>query len=171
MHPHPSATTGQRGISLIELLIVCAVLAIVLASAAPSFRQLTAQQSLISASNSLVTGLQLARNTAVSSGRPAVLCPAFESPVCADNSAWSHGWLVHGGRNGSPIRAQAQGQLPGSVTVSLGQGRRQVRFLPDGRSPGTNITLNLCSDGIAARQIIVSNSGRVRTTPVTTTPC
>lgn len=160
-----------RGFSLIELLITLAIAAILLAIAAPSMREFAARQALVSASNSLVTGLQLARSTAIKSGQPALLCPSRQAGHCDDATAWSHGWLVHGERPPYSTTDGMQGYLPANIQVSLSQGRRHVRFLPDGRSPGTNLTLHLCSRGMASRQIVVSNSGRVRSTLINNTPC
>ena len=158
------------GFSLIELLITLSVAAIVLGISAPALQGFTARQALISASNSLVTGLQLARYQAITSGSAVRLCPAHESGGCADRTAWSHGWLVQP-ETSATLPVQHRGQLPAGMTVSLSQGRQHVRFLPDGRSPGTNLTLQVCSRSLAARQIIISNSGRVRSGPISTMPC
>lgn len=160
-----------RGFSLIELLITLAIAAILLAIAAPSMREFAARQALVSASNSLVTGLQLARSTAVKNGQPALLCPSLHAGSCGAAEDWSHGWLVRTERPPHSTAEAMQGYLPANIQVSLSQGRRHVRFLPDGRSPGTNLTLHLCSRGVASRQIVVSNSGRVRSTLINNTPC
>lgn len=170
MAPHCPANRPATGFSLIELLTTLAISAILLAASIPAMGSFAAHQALISASNSLVTGLQLARNQAISSGKPVRLCPAYDESGCADRTAWSHGWRVQS-ESTSLTGGLHHGQLPAHIQVSLSQGRQHVRFLPDGRSPGTNLTLHLCSRQRASRQIIINNSGRVRSGPVSTAPC
>ena len=58
----------RRGFTLVELLIVVAVVAIILVVAAPSFRDMILMQRLRSITAQLVTDLQFARNEAVSRG-------------------------------------------------------------------------------------------------------
>ena len=43
------------------------------------------------------------------------------------------------------------------------RGREQLRYLPDGRSPGSNLTISICNDRseVLAR-VIVNNMGRPR---------
>ncbi|WP_329607079.1 GspH/FimT family pseudopilin, partial [Xanthomonas perforans] len=41
--------------------------------------------------------------------------------------------------------------------------RSIVRFLPNGRSSGTNITISLCSNARRLADVVVNNSGRART--------
>ena len=58
----------RRGFTLVELLIVVAVVAIILVVAAPSFRDMILMQRLRSITAQLVTDLQFARNEAASRG-------------------------------------------------------------------------------------------------------
>ena len=41
-------------------------------------------------------------------------------------------------------------------------GRPQLRYLPDGRSSGSNLRVRLCRDDTLLGQVIVNNVGRVR---------
>jgi len=58
----------HRGLTLIELLVAVAVLAVVVAVAAPSFKSLIEVQRLRSINSQLITDLQFARNEAVTRG-------------------------------------------------------------------------------------------------------
>jgi type IV fimbrial biogenesis protein FimT len=60
----------SRGLTLPELLVALAVLAIVIAVAVPSFRSLIEVQRLRSINSQLVTDLQFARNEAATRGVP-----------------------------------------------------------------------------------------------------
>jgi type IV fimbrial biogenesis protein FimT len=55
----------QRGFTLVELMVVVALTAILLAVAVPSFSQLVAKMRIEGATNNLSTDLQLARTEAV----------------------------------------------------------------------------------------------------------
>ena len=169
MRAHPLPCRQQQGLSLVELLVTLAVLAILVAGSAPAWSQFMARQTLVSTTNSLVTGLQLARYRAITSGQPTRLCAARDAWNCGSSSDWSSGWRVHSD-SATPL-ASDHALLPAGTQVSLSQGRQTVRFLPDGRSPGTNLTLHLCSRNRATRQIIVNNAGRTRITPILDTPC
>ncbi|WP_345784128.1 GspH/FimT family protein [Stenotrophomonas sp. Sm10] len=58
------------------------------------------------------------------------------------------------------------------IRGTTSSGRPQLYFQPDGRSPGANLTLRICADGREHSRIIVSNSGRVRSTRTRTDrPC
>lgn len=69
-------TVRRRGFTLVELLVVVAVLAVILTLAAPSFRSMIEMQRLRSITSQLVTDLQFARNEAVQ--RNTLLRVSFE---------------------------------------------------------------------------------------------
>lgn len=64
----PSPRLRDRGVTLIELLVAVAVIAIIVTVAAPSFRDMIQMQRLRGITAQLVTDLQFARNDAVSRG-------------------------------------------------------------------------------------------------------
>ncbi|MDO9074150.1 MAG: GspH/FimT family pseudopilin [Rubrivivax sp.] len=68
MRQWQSRTWRARGLTLVELMIVVAVVAVLVVLAAPSFRDLILVQRLKSIHAQLVTDLQYARSEAVSSG-------------------------------------------------------------------------------------------------------
>jgi type IV fimbrial biogenesis protein FimT len=157
--------------TLIELIVVVAILVIVLGAAAPSFKSLMASSQLTSAKNLLVLGLQRARSEAVASGREQVLCPSRNGLRCEESSEWSSGWLLfsdnnHNGRF-DPTEPLLLSQTldPNLVSVHSTSGRRRIVYRSLGESPGTNVTFVICARRSPDKggQVIVSNSGRVRT--------
>lgn len=90
----------QSGLTLIELMVAVAVLAILLSIGIPSFQSLVAQNRATSAANELQSTLQFARSTAIAQARPVTVCAAdfgFSPPRCATGTTavnWSGGWIV-----------------------------------------------------------------------------
>lgn len=66
---HRPRPVFQRGLTLVELLIVVALIAVILGLAGPSFTDFIAMQRLRGANGQLVTDLQFARSEAVSRNR------------------------------------------------------------------------------------------------------
>ncbi|WP_172637412.1 GspH/FimT family protein, partial [Xanthomonas citri] len=72
------------------------------------------------------------------------------------------------GRDGQPPSAASVVRVEhdfatGGIDIVSTAGRSIVRFLPNGRSSGTNITISLCSNARRLADVVVNNSGRART--------
>jgi len=62
----------------------------------------------------------------------------------------------------SVIRVE-QASATGGIDITSTPGRSIVRFLPNGRNSGTNITISLCSKAQRLADVVINNSGRART--------
>ncbi|MEN4955229.1 GspH/FimT family pseudopilin [Stenotrophomonas indicatrix] len=170
--PAPAPAPGpytHRGMHLLELLVAVAVLAILLAAGWPTFQALLVQQRSEATRFNLHSGLATARTQAIMRRALVGLCASTDGRRCSDD--WSQGWIVYstGGRRQPPSSADAvllhQSGLPNvSIRATSNSGRAQLYFQPDGRSPGANLTLRICADGRERSHVIVSNSGRIRST-------
>lgn len=96
---HRVTDPAPRGFTVIELVITVAVLAILVAIATPSFRELSLNNRATSATNNLLADLALARNEAVKSARVAY--------VTATGGNWNNGWAVWVDANGNGSRDTA----------------------------------------------------------------
>lgn len=120
---YPDAVRGQRGFTLIEMMVVISLLAILLAVGVPSFRAMIQQNRVTAVTNDLVAALQFARSEAIRTGANVTVCSSSDQSTCS--GTWTNGWVV---RNAAgPLRvwpAAREGvaiAVPGAVTyTSLG---------------------------------------------------
>jgi type IV fimbrial biogenesis protein FimT len=90
-----SFQSRQFGVTLIELLMVIALAAILMAIGVPSYRYVTKSNRSSGEINSLLTDLQFARYEAVKEGLNVTVCPAGAGVIaCAGGTSWSGGWIV-----------------------------------------------------------------------------
>jgi type IV fimbrial biogenesis protein FimT len=179
---HATTPHRIRGITLIETMLALALVAILLAAAAPAFGTLIARTESDVSRGTLVTALETARILAVSRSRHVVVCPSVDQQYCGRTSEWQHGWIVfsdtnHDGARDTeePILSVTQAHSSG-VAILSGAGRKRIDFRPDGSSPGSNVTFTICdARGAAeAQAIVINNTGRLRTgkpTPAAATAC
>ncbi|WP_157976627.1 GspH/FimT family pseudopilin [Parahaliea mediterranea] len=158
-----------------ELLIVVAVLATLLALAAPSMYSLLQTARMRSEAAKLLDAVQLARSEAASRQQPVSLCPAGEDagPVLTCAGSYTGGWLVIDGLPPADGRVQADSLLRRYPPVATGyriatsQGRDAVApfsYYPDGATR-RNLTLSVCSlaePEAPGWSLVVNRAGRAR---------
>lgn len=83
---------GQRGFSLIELMVTVALLAILLAMGLPSFQGSLRSNRVATATNELIASINLARMEALRSPHGAGVCASSDGTDCDGN--WDDGWIV-----------------------------------------------------------------------------
>jgi len=81
---------AQRGVTLIEVMMVLAIAAIILAAAVPNFREFVARNRLDSAAQDLLASLQLARSEATRRGAQVTL----RLDGTAGSKNWGSGWTM-----------------------------------------------------------------------------
>lgn len=156
----------MRGHTLIETLIVIAVIGVLLGVALPSFSALVADHRRAATVNGLVTALHHARHASLTRARPTRVCPDGGDRC---GKEWADGWFVFveppGWRSGRPVPESAVlyrfDAVHGSLQVA--SNRPAYRFRPF-RSRSTNGTLLVCAAGHPGRAVVIAPSGRVRTT-------
>lgn len=177
-------SAGQRlrgsGFSLIELMVVVAMVAILGALAAPSFTQLLRNNRLAAASSALQVSLSLARSEAVKRGSDARVTIAANGTA----GSWLNGWTVfvdkttdaHGGIGPTTDDTTATGWTrlevvgPPSAPVSFNQTGTLNYFSYNGQGRMINVTGAVVVnrsfwffyDTSQKYCLIVNNTGRVR---------
>ena len=166
MHRHQGWVRG-RGFTLIEQMVVTAIVAVLACVAAPALGHLVARNRLQVAQSDIMAALQQAREMALRSGHRAMLCPTSDGKQCADGVRWETGWLAGHYRSdradqfdAAPILADRGHER---LTIISTTGRKRIRFQSDGTAGGSNTTFTVCLIGEpdGALVVLVSNAGRI----------
>jgi type IV fimbrial biogenesis protein FimT len=130
----------MAGFTMVELMIVIAIVAILLAIALPSFQGSLRSNRVATTSNELMASVALARSEAVRNARGGGLCASADGAACG--GSWNDGWMVWidddgdgapGGANDRVVRVnQGKDQLALASTVTAGAGAADT-ILFDGR--------------------------------------
>ncbi len=100
----------SRGFTLVELMIVIAIVAILTTLAAPSFKQLIQSNTMSGAVNTFLGDMRFARSEAIRRGGGVVMCrsanPEAVNAVCGTGSTtgWESGWIIFQDNNSNGAR-------------------------------------------------------------------
>jgi len=150
-------------------MVTMAVVAILLATSVPSFKNYRWNLRLKTAMDVLQSDLNMARARSISHNIQTVICPALNNEDCSGEPDWEKGWIVFADLNtdrhkqeGEPLLKQASAVE--FLAISSSRSRSYLRFYPNGTAPGSNISIVFCDQRGAryAGKIAVSNSGRIR---------
>ena len=167
IHSNSESPERQLGVTLIEQIMVLAIMAALTSIAAPPLRQLLSRNQLQVAQTDFIAALQHTRGTAITTGRRTVFCPSRDGRHCSDETRWDGGWLIghDADRDNQPDNGPLRtGRGYDKINILGDDGRRFVRFQSDGSAGGTTNTWRFCRQGEPdqALIVVVANSGRIR---------
>ena len=167
-NPHMSNRNGSRGVTLFELLFALAIVAALTSLALPTMRAALRAGSVRTATIELLTGLQQARASSITTGTPGVLCLTDGNGNCLTKGGTAAAWSAFLETENRQVPLAARSLPPG---VLLKASRPRLSFQPDSLSAST-ATLTICdSQGLArARVIVISQGGRLRLAPADDKP-
>lgn len=162
--------TKQKGFTMIEALIVFAIIAVLAAMAAPSFGRMLAKSRLNASVNEFRESFNLAMREAVQKKHNVQLCPSEDGKVCSSNvNDFSYGWIIYDKTADTVIRdvppavtAQSGATNPLSITLNnkevltfLNNGRLK----PEGGSAKFVLTAQYDKKPSLTREIEISSTG------------
>lgn len=166
-----SGAFAASGFTMIELMVTVAVMATILALAAPNFRDFIINNRLTAQINDLVADISLARSEAASRGIRVTVCASADLNSCTGSGdAWQGGRIVFIDTNANGTRESTEQIL--KRTESVGGSRTLVAsgfpntyflsFRPyGGLLPATGGTFKLCDPAVGTgRTVVVAATGR-----------
>lgn len=103
----------SRGFTLLEVMVVVAIIAVLTSLAGPSLVALIQSNAVSSNVNTFISDIRFARSEAVRRGGAVIMCrsddPEAASPACGAGSGpggngWVSGWIIFEDRDGSLTR-------------------------------------------------------------------
>jgi type IV fimbrial biogenesis protein FimT len=159
---------GQRGLTLYELALTLALLAVLGGLALPAFGPLVARSRMHTELDALFHALYLARTEAIMRRRVVSLCPSSDGRSCTPGRDWSSGWILFANRDrdepprvdpGEPL-LRVHGVAPG-IRITANRRGFTVRGT---WLRATNGTFVVCDEAgrTPPRALVVSYTGRPR---------
>ena len=177
------AGKALRGFTLLELMVVLAIVAILTTLAVPSFTRLVQSNTMSSNVNTFMADLRYARSESTRRGGGVVMCrsdaPEASPPVCNTTSGlggqgWVSGWIIYLDANsngvidaGDLLRIQSPIARMDSIVENGGGASSIFRFTATGRLFNVSSATSLQFGGSAyasdvQRVLCVNPGGRAR---------
>jgi type IV fimbrial biogenesis protein FimT len=162
----------EAGLTLIELMVTLAVMAIVLTIGIPGLQSHIKDNRQITQINGLVSGLNLARSEATKSNSAVALCASSDGLTCT-GGFYDNGWIVFSNTDNDNPPAVDSGELvlrssegpvaDGTSLRATGSIAGGINFTSSGR-PATFGDITYCDDRGAAyaRSVTVNLVGIIR---------
>lgn len=167
----------QRGLTLVELVVTVAIVAILASAAAPSFRDMMERNRLSALNNQLVSAINYARGEAVKRVFNVVLCVRkSDGSDCTATATdgFEKGWLAFVDTNANGVLDSGEtilldevpNVMPGLVVSSNISTAQKISYKPNGNvSNSGTLTLTLNSTN-RYQVVLLSGTGRVRSCKV-----
>ncbi|CDI03862.1 putative type-4 fimbrial pilin related signal peptide protein [Candidatus Competibacter denitrificans Run_A_D11] len=164
-----------KGLTLIELMVVLALVVAALTLGVPTFQGLVRNQHLATGINEWVAAAQLARSEAIKRGVRVTLCKSEGGANCTHKSGYERGWIVFSDPNNNAT-VDAGEEIIGVFREIAGNSGMTLT----GNSPVANY-ISYTADGVTrlisgafqagtltacmapkARQIVINSVGRIK---------
>jgi type IV fimbrial biogenesis protein FimT len=92
----------NSGLTLIELLVTVAIVAVLTSLAVPNFRTMLVKRSVLTAADAMISDFRYARSEALKRSTRVSLCASSNGMTCSGaGAAWKNGWIIFIDANGN----------------------------------------------------------------------
>lgn len=164
-NPQHHTRLSQRGLTLLEMLVAVAVLAIILTSVAPGIQTILIKNRITSDLNSLSAVVQHARFTAVNEQTNVLMCPTSNYTSCVAN--WKSPKMVFIDENGNGSRDDDEALIMTSDPLNTANsiyGISGTLTFGEQGSISQSATITICpkdNDATYASALLLSLYGRI----------
>lgn len=177
--PAPALRRGggraQRGVTIIELLIVLSIAGLLATIAGPSFRDIIYNLRQSSAAGLVMGDLNQARGEAIKRNARMLVCARNAAGTdCVSNASWQAGWVVcvegalanqcAAGSAANPNPLLIRPALDNALTLAksgASTATDPVRFSANSGGTSAALTVSGSWSGVVARQICVAGTGNI----------
>lgn len=134
----PQKMASSHGLTLIEILVVVAIVAVATALAGPDLSALIHSNRLASKINALNADVTLAKTQAIKRAAAVTLCASIDRQTCSQESDLASGWIVFSDPNenqavdSEEAILKAQDRLEGDDRIVLSDSQGAVSFNRNG---------------------------------------
>jgi type IV fimbrial biogenesis protein FimT len=165
---------NKDGFTLVELMVVIAILAITFSLSIPAYKDLLLRQKINGQANQLFSIIYLARSEAIKRSSVVTICKSGNGQTCG--AQWSEGWLMFADQDADGLldpleNIISSGLVDSQITMSWSAfgSNNYLRLSPRGMTISQNGTFTLCpanGNAMIARTVVVTKLARVRLPPV-----
>lgn len=158
-------TKRQNGLTVVELLIILAAIAVVVMISVPGSSVVLEHYRLKAASSDLAASLSLAKEEALMRNSMVKVCPSSNGRFCRNDGNWNHGWLVYSDGNADGTVQEIEfidafhSPSPRVRVVATGAVSHHAGFTLAGLIPADGEErgeFHICHEGLGARSKVVS---------------
>ena len=172
-----SSNAGARasGVTLVELVVGLAVMAVLAAAAMPVFARFVAEQQLLDEARRLSEAILVARSEAIKRNGVVILCADAPPGDCAASDQWHRGWRAFEDRDGNgvpdtddpPVPVREPASRSGVSITGNGPVEHYLRFTWSGQARMVSGALQMgtftvCRSGLRGYRVVLANTGRTR---------
>jgi type IV fimbrial biogenesis protein FimT len=143
MRTHRKAIAG---FTLVEMMVVIIIMAVMLAWALPTYKQLITNYRMSDELSQINADVELARSTAVRTGSYVTICPSLaptsSTPACSGANEWNTGWIVFTDNNNDQTIDASHGDVLLRAHIGMTGGDTLLSVVTASGNAANTITFN-----------------------------